>query len=215
MKKNKVLKIIKNNFTIISLIIIFILVSLIIKKNYMSIVNDIDFKVHNFFTDKIINDPLTVFMKIVTLLGSTVFVISVYIVCLIVFKKENIKKTLATSLIFLLFLKSILKEVFKRPRPTYPLIKIPPEYSFPSGHTLFAMGFYGLIIYFIWKSNIDKHYKYILTSVISILIIFIGISRIYLGVHYFSDVIGGFILGILSVLLFVNIYSKSDWGEKV
>lgn len=211
---NKILKVLKNNLFIIFCIIFLILVFAIIKINYMDFVNKIDLNIHNFFVEKVINGKGTEFMKDVTYLGSTICVIFIFILCLFLFRNKIINTVFSLNLLFLLLLRTSLKNTFKRPRPIYSLIKVPTDYSFPSGHTLFAVGFYGLIIYFIWKTNISKFYKYILTFVISMLIIFIGISRIYLGVHYFSDVIGGLILGILSLILFINIYKKYDWGYK-
>ena len=76
-------------------------------------------------------------------------------------------------------------------------------YSFPSGHSMMAFAFYGFIIYLINKSNMAKKKKIVITTLLSILILLIGVSRIYLGVHFASDVLGGFILSLIHLILFM------------
>ncbi len=99
----------------------------------------------------------------------------------------------------------ILKMVVQRPRPLlcYRLVK-ETGYSFPSGHSMVSMVFYGYFIYLLWKSKKAKSLKNSLTLFLSILILGIGFSRIYLGVHYASDVIAGFSLGAFYVLMWIN-----------
>ncbi len=71
-----------------------------------------------------------------------------------------------------------------------------------------SMGFYGFLIYLIYINVKNKRIKYPLILFVSLLIISIGISRIYLGVHYFTDVIGGFIIAILYLVVFVKYIYK-------
>lgn len=208
---NKILKVLKNNLVILIALILFVLFCIIVKNNYMDIVDKIDNSVHNFFVNKMLNSSNTEFMKNITYLGSTVAVISVFILLVVFFKNKIMKAVLSLDIAFLYLIRTVLKDTFRRPRPDYALISLPKDFSFPSGHTLFSVGFYGLIIYFIWKLNINKIIKYILTFIISIIIILICASRLYLGVHYFSDVLAGFILGILSIMLFIGIYKNYDW----
>lgn len=208
---NKILKTLKKNLVIILTIIVFILLCIFVKNNYMDIVNRVDNSVHEFFYTKVMNENNTDFMKSVTYLGSTVVVIFIFILMILLFKNKIIKIVLSLDMAFLYLVRTLLKNTFKRPRPDYSIIPVPHDYSFPSGHTIFAVGFYGLIIYFLWQLNINKIIKYILTLTISIIILLICASRIYLGVHYFSDVLVGFILGILSIVLFIGIYKNYDW----
>lgn len=101
----------------------------------------------------------------------------------------------------------ILKQLFRRPRPELlKMIEIG-GYSFPSGHSMTSLIFYGFIIYICLKYG--RHwFKYCITVLLSLLVLFIGISRIYLGVHYASDVLGGFIIGTGWLILFIRVYSS-------
>ncbi|MFB9973957.1 phosphatase PAP2 family protein [Allobacillus sp. SKP2-8] len=92
-------------------------------------------------------------------------------------------------------LTSSLKELFERDRPNLIQEYDGTGYSFPSGHSTGPMVFYGFIIYLIIRSRFPVVTKWIVGIVLSVLIFLIGFSRIYLGVHYASDVIGGFLLG--------------------
>lgn len=210
----KVLNILKKNFIIIMCIVIFILFCVFIKDNYMNIVNKIDANISTFFTTKMVNSKSTEFMKNITNMGDYLFIGLIFILCIIVFKNKIVSIMLSLDLFIIGFMSLALKLFFSRTRPANPLITLPNSYSFPSGHTMFTVGFYGLIIYFIWRTNIKKIFKYILTFIISMIIIYVCISRIYLGVHYFSDVMAGFIYGILILVLIINTYLNFDWRWK-
>ena len=77
-------------------------------------------------------------------------------------------------------------------------------YSFPSGHAMVSMAFYGLFIYILFHVKINKYFKYILSFIIFIMIMLVGISRIYLHVHYFSDVIAGFAVSVIYLIVFTR-----------
>ena len=94
-----------------------------------------------------------------------------------------------------------MKQYFSRTRPDDPVYKAAMGFSFPSGHAMSAMTFYGLLIYLIWKNVHNVTFKWILTFLLIIFIHLIGFSRIYLRAHYASDVIGGFSLGLIWLVL--------------
>ena len=102
----------------------------------------------------------------------------------------------------------ILKHILKRPRPTgYRLIEVS-GYSFPSGHSMVSMAYYGFLIYLIYKYVKNKYIKWISICILSIFICLIGISRIYLGVHYTSDVLAGFLISITYLIMYIEIVNK-------
>lgn len=81
-------------------------------------------------------------------------------------------------------------------------------YSFPSGHSMISAAFYGFLIYLIYKKVKNKKFKITLIIVLSILIVSIGISRIYLGVHYTSDVLAGFTVSVSYLIIYTSIVKK-------
>jgi undecaprenyl-diphosphatase len=94
-----------------------------------------------------------------------------------------------------------LKHLFHRPRPSVPLIFKAEGLSFPSGHALFSVTFYGLLVYIIFKSDLHQSLKWMLITLLLLLMPVIGFSRVYLRVHYASDVIAGFCVGFMWLVI--------------
>ena len=199
-------KILRKNLLPIILLCIFPIICFIIKYNFYEFVTNIDSSVKGFISSKIIINTLTNSMKIITNIGSVVGVLTIFIISIIVFKDKTTRIMLLSNITLIGILSLVLKTIFSRERPLESIIKMPTSYSFPSGHTFFAVGFYGLIVYFISKSNIKKSIKTLLIIISSLLIFLIGFSRIYLGVHHFTDVIGGLIYGLLILIISINTY---------
>jgi len=103
----------------------------------------------------------------------------------------------------------LMKMFFARPRPPYPLLNPEEGFSFPSGHATFSFIFYGILAYFVWLTDLPKIWKYVMMTFLVLLSLMIGFSRIYLGVHYPSDVLGGVCLGYS--WLFLMIYTFRKW----
>jgi undecaprenyl-diphosphatase len=153
------------------------------------------------FVSGFISDDLTRFMKFITFLGSEWFVtlltVMVPALIFILRKKECYRLGLlipANIALGALF-NQILKLIFERPRPE--LLRLVEEtgYSFPSGHSMNSVIFYGLIAYLIIRRS--RHWsRYAVAAFLGVLVILIGLSRIYLGVHYASDVLAGFLIGL-------------------
>lgn len=114
---------------------------------------------------------------------------------------------IALSSLALMFL---LKNIFDRPRPLIPLLEEAKGLSFPSGHALMSVTFYGLLIYIIWKTVPQKGPRITLASLLLLLILIIGFSRIYLRVHYASDVLAGFCVGFLWLVFTVWLLNKME-----
>lgn len=141
-------------------------------------------------------DLLTIIMKIFSFIGSF-WGISIIILIFLYFEKTKLRTVLLKHTIIITIINNVLKYIFKKPRPEFSLV-IENSYSFPSGHSMigtFVFGF--LIIYFANKKLKNQKLKKCIIFVLLLCIIFIPISRLYLGVHYFSDVLVGVILGLI------------------
>ena len=191
------------NILLISLIIFFIFITTLVIFNK---INFIDSSVYNFLIS-FKNDSLTNFFRFITKFSNVAFlVIFVLIVLLILRNKDAV--FVIFNLIFLRLLNYVIKVIIKRDRPNIlRLIKIG-EYSFPSGHAMISMGVYGYLIYLIYKKVKNPYIKYLGIIILSLLIILIGISRIYLGVHYFSDVVAGYTLSLIYLIIFIRVRRK-------
>lgn len=137
--------------------------------------------------------------------------ITLLLICLCTFlfvKNKKISYLMFINLCLSTLLNIVFKYTFQRSRPIGYNLIIENGYSFPSGHSMVSMAFYGLIFYFIYKSAFNKKLKILLMFLISLLIFFIGISRIYLGVHFASDVIAGFMISIIYLILITRYIKK-------
>lgn len=192
------------NILFIICLIIFIFISYLVLTN-----NDIviDSYVYNFIS-KFINNRLTRNIIYLTNIGSSISVISICIISLIVFKDKIYGILISINLCILGLIQIIFKSIFTRSRPLDINLIVENGYSFPSGHSLTALSFYGFIIYLIYKSKLNIREKKLLISMLSIIILVIGLSRIYLGVHYFTDVIGGFTLSYVYLFIYIKVVKK-------
>ena len=153
-------------------------------------------------------DVLTEILKFITFLANTktIVVFNVILVLFILFTKKTKLLLVTISSITSGITNKLIKHIFKRPRPTGLKLISQGGYSFPSGHTMISFLFYGMIIYLLYKHKV-KYYKVFIT-LLAILMIIVMISRIYLGVHYFSDIVGGACVGIIILSILISLYKK-------
>ena len=156
----------------------------------------------------LISDFATPIAKIITNFGGAIFLIILTIILLTTIKNKKIGITIPINLVLITIINQALKNILQRPRPTEFRIIEETGYSFPSGHSMVSMAFYGYLIYLVYKYVKNKYIKWSIIVLLSILICTIGISRIYLGVHYTSDVLGGFLVSISYLILFISMVNK-------
>ena len=156
----------------------------------------------------LISDFITPIAKFVTNFGGAIFLVVLTITLFILIKNKKIGISILSNLVIITILNQLLKKILQRPRPTEFRIVKETGYSFPSGHSMVSMAFYGYLIYLIYKYVKNKYVKWSSIVLLSILICSIGISRIYLGVHYTSDVLGGFLISISYLIIYISATNK-------
>lgn len=175
---------------------------------------ELDLNIYKFFSENIINDKLTPIVKIITHIGGAKIVLVLTVVAIILIKGLKNKLFLLTGIVGTAGLNVVLKHIIQRERPN--INRLIPEkgYSFPSGHSMMSMAFYGMLIFLIFKYVKNTALKWTLIVILTILLSTIGITRIYLGVHYPSDVIGGFLVSLTYLFILTEIYNKVKIEEK-
>ena len=156
----------------------------------------------------LISDFATPIAKFITNLGGAIFLIGLTALLIILIKNKKIGLSILVNLAIVTGLNQLLKRILQRPRPTEFRIVEETGYSFPSGHSMVSMAFYGYLIYLIYKYVENKYIKWSLICLLSCLVILIGTSRIYLGVHYTSDVLGGFLISISYLVIYISAVNK-------
>ncbi|MFS8082195.1 MAG: phosphatase PAP2 family protein [Ginsengibacter sp.] len=155
----------------------------------------------------------THYFEVITFFGSSNFLLPAYCILIIILLLEKRKKTAldigligASSTVVL----QLLKEIFKRHRPTDPLLAHVTGFSFPSGHSFSSFTFYALIIYLFWQLKISPLAKGAIAIFFFLFAALIAYSRVYLHVHYPSDVVAGFCLSIIWLLLAFYFLRKKE-----
>ena len=211
--KEKIKTKIKNNRYIIYISIPLLLIILLItSKVIVGKELYIDKLAYHLFIEKLRNDKLTTFMKLATKLSNpevmiVIAIISI-IICIKFIKNKKLSLGIILNLAGITIINQILKFIFRRERPTgYRLIEMS-GYSFPSGHAMASLAFYGLLIYITKRLVKNKYLKILLITLNIAIIILIGVSRIYLGVHYLSDVLTGYSISIIYLLITTKLLNK-------
>lgn len=168
----------------------------------------IDSIVYNYISNNIINKNRTEIVKMITNITSPIMVIITLLILVLAIKDKKIKISLVINLLGITIINNLIKVIIARPRPEINKLVTETGYSFPSGHSITSMVFYGYLVYLTYKYINNKKIKILLIIFLILLIPTIGLSRIYLGVHYASDVLCGFLLGIIYLILFISISKK-------
>ena len=153
----------------------------------------------------LVNQTNTNIMLVITFLGSQNFLLpaNILLILYFLFVREN-KKTafqIATISITSVVVMFSIKFLLQRQRPLVPLISKVHGYSFPSGHTFTSVTFYGILAYIAFRNIGNPIIRRAIITFLIIFVLLVGFSRVYLRLHYASDVIAGFCLGTLWLLL--------------
>ncbi len=180
-------------------LILFLIWTLLMLKNKLNV---IDNKVYNKckFNEFLIN-----FNKLFTNLASTIFLVFVCGVFLLFLKEKLIAYLFIALMVDNSLVIYLFKNIIKRERPNIKRLVYEKGYSYPSGHTVSAVSFYGFILFLALISSITLPLKIVLSVILLLIILIIGYSRIFLGVHYFSDIVGALLIGTSYLTSFIYI----------
>jgi undecaprenyl-diphosphatase len=195
----------KKKIILITSAVLFTIITYFIFNNQ---INNLDTLVHSYILG-IRNKNLTSILLTITNISSAYALIVLSILLLIIIKEKKIPLLITLNLICSYALNAFAKVIFTRPRPIGINLIEESGFSYPSGHSMVSMAYYGFIAYLIYKKQTNKLVKTIIIVALLLTILLVGFSRIYLGVHYLSDVIGGFLLSIIYLMIFIK-YSKIE-----
>lgn len=156
-----------------------------------------------------INSASTFMMEKLSFLASVPFLCCA-VLALLLLPKSRRKLGIPTciAMVSCVAINQLVKFLVERKRPDILVLTTENGFSFPSGHSMGALVFYGLLIYFALRYLKKRNRRVLLCFACTAMILLIGISRIYLGVHFFSDVLGGFLLGGTILFVFLFFYER-------
>lgn len=199
------LRLIHNNYWLI-----IVLAALMVFGSLLSVIAhgqilELDVLAYRFFVLNLRSEFLTPIMEGITSLAAvpSVLIIIASIGALVEGKSPGWCVTLNVAGATILNL--ILKELIQRPRPDGFRLISETGYSFPSGHSMVSMALFGIIIWLIWRYHKHDIFRILWCALFAVLILAIGISRIYLGVHYASDVLAGFCVSLMWLIFYTRV----------
>lgn len=166
------------------------------------------------------NPAFDAFMKFVSLFGINVFAIGSVVIAALLFWGFSLKRealfivytTLASVLTF------GIKLLVARPRPTEDLVQVIQQAhnnSFPSGHVVHYVVFFGFLLVLMFRlRNMNLYLRMALSFFFLLMIFSVPFSRVYLGVHWFTDVLAGFFLGIICLAWLLYFYFRKPFELK-
>jgi len=167
------------------------------------------------------NSEMNTFFMTLTRFGNVIpMIILTLIIISILFYYNKKKESLfyAINVLGVWLLNELLKQIFRRQRPQGIQLLTAVDFSFPSVHAMITMASVSLLIYFVIRFIKNKKVAYLLSVILFIYALMIGISRIYLGVHYFSDVIVGWIIAgvwaFINIQIYIHVLSISNFEMK-
>ncbi len=173
----------------------------------------LDTLAYNFFVEGLRSDPVTTVMQGFTgLLEIPVLLVMTLIITAFAPGRAP-GRCVAVNLLGVLVLNTVLKEIVQRPRPDGFRLISETGYSFPSGHSMVSMAFFGLLVWMVWTYERDRRLRNFLCVAFSLVIVMVGASRIYLGVHYASDVLAGFCVSLIWLAFYTHVIAPAFLAE--
>lgn len=202
----------KHNLKILILIALFIIL-LFIGILFFKYVDYFDKIILDFIRNNLTYSILTKIMNIVSIILTPIPMLAIFIFLYVIMKNKYSAFFICTSTFSALLVNIIFKNIFRRDRPFEYMIGNASGYSFPSAHSMVCIAFYGSIIYCVNNCIKDKVLKTVLNTIFFILVILTPISRVYLGVHNFTDILMGILIGYIIMEICKYICDKANNKE--
>ncbi len=204
----------KDNVRLLVIIAAALIFSLLLEDVAEGQIMALDVYAYRFFVEYLRSDFMTPIMEGFTSLSSVAVVLVMALIVSAFAPGRAPGRCVCANVIGALILNQVLKFIVQRPRPDGFRLATESSYSFPSGHSMISMAFYGLLIWMIWKYEKDNILRHVWCCLFAVIIVMVGISRIYLGVHYASDVIAGFCVSFLWLAFFTKVIAPLFMIEK-
>lgn len=169
---------------------------------------------YELFVVQLRNDTLTPIMEGFSNLASPVVIAAMLLMVAAFAPGKKPGLCAIINLVCALALNQLLKAIVQRPRPEGFRLVSEVGYSFPSGHSMISMAFFGLCAWMVWHYEKDRVAKWFYCICFALLIALVGISRIYLGVHYASDVLAGFCVSLAWLAIYTKVFCPLLLPEK-
>lgn len=205
----KIKELIIKNYKWIIFFVFFVIFLAIAEDVFEQEIFEFDSMVYNFLVNNR-NEALNNFFKIITQFGSALVLIIITILCVIFIRDKKYKILVPANLVTIAIINIVLKNFFLRPRPNELRLIEETGYSFPSGHAMASTAFYGLLIYITHEKIENKILRNTICIMLGLLILLISVSRIYVGVHYTSDVIAGTCFSIAYLILITRLIKNQN-----
>lgn len=165
----------------------------------------LDFMAWAFFVGHLRSDWLTPIAESISALATPVSLVVLLLVIVAFAPGKRPGIFCAVNLVLVVMLNLLIKEIVQRPRPEDINLVLETGFSFPSGHSMVAMAFFGLLVWLVWHYERNRTLRWGCCIGFSLIILCIGLSRIYLGVHYASDVLAGFCVSLAWLAIYTSI----------
>ncbi len=204
----------KSNIKLLVVIAAALVFAIILEDVAEGQIMSLDLLAYQFFVEYLRSDFMTPIMEGFTSLSSVAVILVMALVVSAFAPGRAPGRCVCANVIGALILNQAIKFLIQRPRPDGFRLATETGYSFPSGHSMISMAFYGLLIWMIWKHEKNNILRHVRCWLFVIIIVMVGVSRVYLGVHYASDVIGGFCASVLWLAFFTKIVAPLFMTEK-
>lgn len=165
----------------------------------------LDVMAYRFLVERLRSDAMTPVMEGFTTLASVPVVGAMTMLIAALAPGRAPGWCVAVNLVGVVAVNQLLKNLVQRPRPDGFRLAAEAGYSFPSGHSMVSMAFFGLVIWMVWRYHRHDVMRWVWMVLFGLIIAMVGISRVYLGVHYASDVIAGFCVALLWLVFYTKV----------